>query len=68
MRHRKEKHFSLSCARVNMALSLSLICLTNFMQSSYKVKYLDLSHNEFGEVAGGILGPALGRYACSSIN
>ena len=51
-----------------MALSLSLICLTNFMQSSYKVKYLDLSHNEFGEVAGGILGPALGRYACSSIN
>ena len=31
------------------------------LQSSYKVTFLDLSHNEFGEVAGQILGPALGK-------
>ena len=34
------------------------------MQSSYKVKFLDLSHNEFGAAAGEILGPALGKYTC----
>ena len=36
------------------------------MQSSYKVKFLDLSHNEFGAAAGEILGPALGKYTSSS--
>ena len=30
------------------------------MQGSYHIQHLDLSHNEFGEKAGEILGPALG--------
>ena len=28
------------------------------------MKYLDLSRNEFGEVAGEILGPAIGKASC----
>lgn len=31
-----------------------------YLQASYNIKYLDLSHNEFGEAAGEILGPAIG--------
>ena len=36
------------------------------MQSSFHIKHLDLSHNEFGEESGEILGPALGNtiYTC----
>lgn len=30
-------------------------------QSSLHIKHLDLSHNEFGEAAGELLGPALGK-------
>lgn len=30
------------------------------MQSSLHLKYLDLSHNQFGERGGEILGPAIG--------
>ena len=31
------------------------------IQSSFHIKHLDLSHNEFGEESGEILGPALGN-------
>ena len=31
------------------------------MQTSYHIRHLDLSHNEFGEESGVILGPALGK-------
>lgn len=36
---------------------LSLSCT----QTSLHMRYLDLSHNEFGEVAGEVLGPAIGE-------
>ena len=41
---------------------LSYTCSTciHVMQGSYHIQHLDLSHNEFGEKAGEILGPALG--------
>ena len=31
------------------------------MQFSLHMRYLDLSHNEFGEAAGEVLGPAIGE-------
>ena len=31
------------------------------IQTSYHIRHLDLSHNEFGEESGVILGPALGK-------
>ena len=35
--------------------------LAELIRGSYHIQYLDLSHNEFGEEAGLILGPALGN-------
>ena len=31
------------------------------IQSSFHIKHLDLSYNEFGEQSGEILGPAIGK-------
>lgn len=36
--------------------------LAELLRGSYHIKFLDLSHNEFGEEAGIILGPAIGVY------
>lgn len=33
------------------------------LQSSLHIRYLDLSHNEFGEAGGEILGPAVGMHS-----
>ena len=33
--------------------------LAELLRGSYHIKFLDLSHNEFGEEAGIILGPAI---------
>ena len=35
--------------------------LADVIRGSYHIKFLDLSHNEFGEDAGLILGPAIGK-------
>ena len=35
------------------------------MQASFRISYLDLSHNEFGEAAGVALGEALGESVAS---
>ena len=31
------------------------------IQTSYHIKHIDLSHNEFSEAAGQVLGPAIGN-------
>ena len=35
-------------------------------QTSFHIKYLDLSYNEFGEESGEILGPAIGIYSSNA--
>ena len=43
------------CFLLNRFVSASLL------QTSFQISYLDLSHNEFGEAAGILLGEALGE-------
>lgn len=46
-----------------IVLIIKLIITTTHtsIQSSFHIKYLDLSYNEFGEQSGEILGPAIGK-------